>query len=147
MIYKSVIITPSNSGEETLFSTALPNAPSSQPRLVYKSMNINPIKIAALTSFLLINPASASDSIAVPVGSQSAELRSTILVPGWGESMQSVEDRLGSPQASETIGKPAITSWVYQDMTVYFEGALVLRTVVHHKSVQPEPTSLASGNQ
>ena len=141
-----VIITRSNSGEETLFSTGLPNALSLQPWLVYKFMNIHLIKAAALIPFLLASQVFA-ESIAVPVGSQSAELRSTILVPNWGESMQSVEDRLGPPQASDTIGKPAITSWTYDDMTVYFEGRTVLRTVLHHQKNKPESTTIARGNQ
>ncbi|MRI35249.1 phosphodiesterase [Endozoicomonas sp. OPT23] len=106
-------------------------------------MNFQLIKTVALLPFLLVTSVSAQDSIAVPVGSQSAELRSTILIPKWGESMQSVEDRLGVPQGSETIGKPAITSWVYADITVYFEGKTVLRTVVHHKKTESTGTSIA----
>ncbi len=88
--------------------------------------------------------AEPADTIAVPVGSQSAELRSTVLLPERGQSMDSVKDRLGPPEISETVGKPAITSWKYQDMTVYFEGKTVLRAVVHPNFQQAEPTAVAT---
>ncbi|WP_257274190.1 hypothetical protein [Endozoicomonas sp. SESOKO4] len=88
--------------------------------------------------------AEAGDSIAVPVGSQSAELRSTVLLPERGQSMESVRDRLGSPEVSETVGKPAITKWQYQDMTVYFEDKTVLRAVVHPNFQKAEPTAVAT---
>ena len=89
----------------------------------------------------------SADSISVPVGSQSEELRRTILLPEYGQSMQSVEERLGAPELSDTIGQPAITKWRYKDMTVYFEGKTVLRTVVHFKPEDPAKTAIATKTQ
>ncbi|WP_062270013.1 hypothetical protein [Endozoicomonas arenosclerae] len=101
--------------------------------------------LAGLSSFSLhASAAPTGDTIAVPVGSQSAELRSTVLLPERGQSMQSVKDRLGSPETSETVGKPAITKWKYQDMTVYFEDKTVLRAVVHPNLKKTEPTAVAA---
>ncbi|MGI9274720.1 MAG: hypothetical protein ACR2PT_07720 [Endozoicomonas sp.] len=86
-----------------------------------------------------------SKPLAIPVGSQSEELRRTLLLPERGQSMESVRNRLGDPQAADTIGQPAITTWKYQDMTVYFEGTTVLRAVVHHRPQTTQPTTLADG--
>lgn len=95
-----------------------------------------------LSAEIVLESTKPNDTIAVPVGSQSEDLRSTLLMPEYGQSMQSVEDRLGPPQAADTVGTPPITTWKYKDMTVYFEGKTVLRTVVHHKPA-PAPTEVA----
>ena len=83
------------------------------------------------------------DSIAILVGSQSEDLRRTLLLPKQGQSKTSVEDLLGPPEQSKTIGKPAITTWRYKDMTVYFEGNTVLRAVVHHRLQEEQTTAVA----
>ncbi|WP_152558938.1 hypothetical protein [Endozoicomonas numazuensis] len=101
--------------------------------------------LLGLSSFSLqAFSAEKGDSIAVPVGSQSAALRSTVLIPERGQSMQSVKDRLGSPELTETVGKPVITTWKYKDMTVYFEDKTVLRTVVHPNQKSTKPTTVAA---
>ncbi|AMO57040.1 hypothetical protein [Endozoicomonas montiporae] len=87
--------------------------------------------------------AEQESSLAVTVGSQSEELRRSLLLPQHGQSMTSVEDLLGPPEQSETVGNPAITTWRYRDMTVYFEENVVLRAVVHHRPQQTQTTDLA----
>ena len=87
------------------------------------------------------------DSIAILVGSQSEDLRRTLLLPKHGQSKASVEDLLGSPEQSETVGKPAITTWRYKDMTVYFEDNVVLRAVVHHRPPEEQTTEVAQQKQ
>ncbi|MGI9281518.1 MAG: hypothetical protein ACR2PX_18065 [Endozoicomonas sp.] len=100
--------------------------------------------LVGLSSLSLQASAVEGDTLSVPVGSQSAELRSTVLLPERGQSMQSVKDRLGAPDVTETVGKPVITQWRYQDMTVYFEDKTVLRTVVHPNLKKAEPTAVAA---
>ncbi|MBO9493944.1 hypothetical protein J7438_07570 [Thalassotalea sp. G20_0] len=74
-----------------------------------------------------------SEGITVtPVGSQSQELRQSLALPKYGQTMDTVREMLGNPSQTETIGEPAITRWYYPDrkLTVYFEGKRVLRSVV-----------------
>ena len=99
-----------------------------------------------LIGFIISPAIAATEPLAIPVGSQSEDLRRTLLLPERGQSMESVRDRLGDPQTADTIGQPAITTWKYQDMTVYFESTTVLRTVVHHRPQTERATSLADGS-
>lgn len=53
--------------------------------------------------------------------------------PRRGMSMEKVKNELGDPvEISETIGKPPITSWSYNDRTVYFEYSRVVHVVDTH---------------
>ncbi len=72
--------------------------------------------------------------MAIPVGSQSMELRQSRTLPEYGQTMNAVEKLLGSPQKTDSIGKPVITRWFYpqQNLTVYFEGKHVLRAVLEN---------------
>lgn len=50
--------------------------------------------------------------------------------PRRGMSMDKVKNELGSPvQVSPTVGEPPITSWKYNDRTVYFERSFVIHAV------------------
>ena len=50
--------------------------------------------------------------------------------PHRGMSMDSVQKELGEPlEISPTIGDPPITSWSYNDRTVYFEHSKVIHAV------------------
>lgn len=52
-------------------------------------------------------------------------------LPRKGETMTSVEQRFGSPQArKEPVGSPPITVWEYAEFSVYFEYNHVLHTVL-----------------
>ena len=52
--------------------------------------------------------------------------------PGRGQTMASVENRYGAPQQIvPAVGEPPITRWIYDGFTVYFEGNVVLHTVVN----------------
>jgi len=47
-----------------------------------------------------------------------------------GESMQSVEAKLGSPEKRKAaVGEPAIIRWEYKDQTVYFEEEQAIHSV------------------
>lgn len=53
--------------------------------------------------------------------------------PQRGESKERVEARFGAPsQMVAAVGDPPISRWVYPSFTVYFEGELVIHTVVRH---------------
>ena len=50
--------------------------------------------------------------------------------PRRGMSMEKVQQEYGQPIAiSETVGKPPITNWTYNDRIVYFEYSTVLHVV------------------
>jgi len=50
--------------------------------------------------------------------------------PRRGMSMEKVQQEFGQPMAtSASVGKPPITSWVYNDRIVYFEYSTVLHVV------------------
>lgn len=66
------------------------------------------------------------------------EVRERMLrdLPNNGMTMQAVEARYGSPlEQRSAIGDPPITRWVYDDYSVFFEGNLVLESVLHHGAV------------
>ena len=68
----------------------------------------------------------------IPVGSQVAQPRGAATPPIHGQTMTDVLQNLGTPEKSDTVGKPAISRWFYpeRNMTVYFEDKKVLHTVV-----------------
>ncbi len=72
--------------------------------------------------------------IKVPVGSQSQQMRQSLSLPEHGQSMDEVRKMLGNASQTETIGEPPITRWYYpeQQLTVYFEGKRVLRSVIQN---------------
>ena len=70
------------------------------------------------------------ESVAIPVGQQGE--RSEISVPASGITMAEVEERYGAPtQKNAPVGDPPITSWRYDQYTVYFEHNRVIHSVLH----------------
>ncbi len=75
----------------------------------------------------------SAETIVIPVMQQGSEELRKIL-PQAGESMRSVEQRLGSPITKRgPVGDPPITTWTYPEFTVYFEHSHVLHSVVNPK--------------
>ena len=53
-----------------------------------------------------------------------------LTLPGRGLSMDSVEERFGSPtRITPAVGEPPITRWVYPQFTVYFEHEYTITAV------------------
>ncbi len=53
--------------------------------------------------------------------------------PRRGMTMEKVRNELGQPLTiSDTVGKPPITSWTYNDRVVYFEYSSVVHVVAAH---------------
>lgn len=111
---------------------------------------LNFISVAVMTLILPFTAKVAADdhssneiqqsdgTVMIPVGNQSHQLRQSLLLPEYGQTMTSVKEMLGTPQETDTIGTPVITRWHYPELnlTVYFEGNRVLRSVIHNT---PEP--------
>ena len=52
--------------------------------------------------------------------------------PVKGELQSSVKKLFGEPkEKKEPVGEPPISSWVYDEFTVYFESNYVIHSVVH----------------
>jgi len=53
-------------------------------------------------------------------------------MPKRGTTMTQVRQQFGEPMMVKgPVGKPAITTWRYHDISVYFEGRWVIDTVVN----------------
>ena len=108
-------------------------------------MNIKPrsasirhtLGVAVVSSIIAVLPLSTqavAESVAVPVGSQGGDMQK-IARPMSGETKQAVEQRFGQPmQVKGPVGKPPITTWMYDKFTVYFEYDRVIHSVLNpHK--------------
>jgi len=72
------------------------------------------------------------------------EVRERMLrdLPSNGMAKTEVEQRWGAPnERHRPVGQPPITRWVYDDYSVFFEGPLVLESVLHHGAVLNNSTA------
>lgn len=54
--------------------------------------------------------------------------------PERGLTMDQVRESLGEPESRKgPVGEPPITTWLYEDLAVYFEGDRVIRAVVRRQ--------------
>ena len=95
---------------------------------------LNLIRNTALIFTLAFSTTIRADSMAMPspmpIG-QHAAASAQLNVPQRGESKQSVSQRFGQPKSmSHSVGEPAISSWVYDLYTVYFENQHVIHSVM-----------------
>ena len=75
-----------------------------------------------------------AETISIPLGQQGKAWQ--IQTPRTGISKQSVQDQYGSPmETSGPVGEPPITTWEYDQFTVYFEYDHVIHSVVKHSAV------------
>ncbi len=87
-----------------------------------------------LTSITII-PTSLAETVYVPIGQQAADKQS-IARPRSGMTKTQVKDRYGEPKDwRPAVGEPPISSWVYDDFTVYFEYEHVIHSVLTHQPV------------
>lgn len=71
--------------------------------------------------------------VTIPVTEQDDN--SDIERPLGGMSKEEVKNHWGEPDSvREAVGSPPISSWVYKDFTVYFEGDTVLHSVMKPKN-------------
>jgi outer membrane protein assembly factor BamE (lipoprotein component of BamABCDE complex) len=86
------------------------------------------ILICACNTGLLPN-LSHADEVHIPVGQQGQQ-QSTER-PKAGLSKAQVKSLLGEPKnAQEAVGNPPISSWTYENFTVYFEYDRVIHSVL-----------------
>lgn len=87
--------------------------------------------LAALAICLITysNGQPMADTLSVP---ETQKETFSITLPGRGMTMAQVEERFGEPaEKSGAVGTPPITTWVYNEFTVYFEDRYVIHAVFH----------------
>lgn len=66
----------------------------------------------------------------VPIGQQAAD-KQAMNRPERGLTKNQVKKMFGAPEEQrQAVGQPPISSWKYDDFTVYFEGNTVLHSVL-----------------
>jgi len=96
------------------------------------------ILASAIAVTLATVPLSQAETLEISVSKQSPELQS-VSRPHTGMSKTGVEQIFGSPQAiNGPVGEPSISSWSYQQFTVYFENDTVLHSVLRKKAATEE---------
>lgn len=72
-----------------------------------------------------------AETIAIPLGQQGKAWQ--VETPATGTTKGSVETKYGSPiEVLGPVGSPPITTWEYQQFSVYFEYDHVIHAVVKH---------------
>lgn len=84
------------------------------------------------TAFISLSVPTYSEVVYVPIGQQGSEKQS-MERPSRGLTKDEVQDQFGEPKDwNDPVGKPPISSWVYENFTVYFENDYVIHSVLTH---------------
>lgn len=95
------------------------------------------MRIPVTVMLLALSLPLVADEIRIPVGQQGADRQ--LVLPHNGMSKESVAAAFGEPSGKNpAVGSPPISSWIYADFTVYFEGNRVLHAVVNPPARQTE---------
>jgi hypothetical protein len=95
-------------------------------------MNIHTMKILTVTSLTAVLTAApiSAEVVRIPVG-QQAQDKQVLETPRRGTTRAEVRRRFGEPhRETPAVGNPPISSWEYENYRVYFEGDLVLHSVL-----------------
>jgi hypothetical protein len=101
----------------------------------FKSLLIRTLAMS-FTSFLLMAGSLANaEKIKVPLG-QQGDAANAIERPSAGMTKTQVQKRFGEPTGfKDAVGKPPISSWSYNNFTVYFEYDRVIHSVLDHRAI------------
>lgn len=92
----------------------------------------NYISTLILVFGYMFSPLSADTLMLDVIQSEPENSTDGVMRPIHGMKMTQVFQRFGSPyEERPSVGLPAITRWVYDDFTVYFENDIVLRSVIN----------------
>jgi len=85
-----------------------------------------------ITLLLICAPTLKAQIFEIPLASQAAE-KQQLKRPQTGMSTAEVKAQFGEPHsASQAVGTPPISRWVYQDFYVFFEYDHVIHSVLKH---------------
>ena len=83
----------------------------------------------------LSSASSIAEAVHVPIGQQGSN-QTYIEKPKKGMTKSQVEKQFGQPKDwRDAVGDPPISSWVYDDYTVYFEYEHVIHSVLKHRPI------------
>lgn len=101
----------------------------------FKSRITHAFAVTITSLFLMAGSFANAENIQVPLG-QQGDKDITIERPSAGMTKAQVQQRFGEPAGSkDAVGIPPISSWSYNDFTVYFEYDRVIHSVLAHKSI------------
>lgn len=100
-----------------------------------KSQLIQAFAICLTSLFLMTGVVANAENIRVPLG-QQGEQNTTIERPSAGMTKAQVQQRFGEPASfKDAVGTPPISSWSYNNFTVYFEYDRVIHSVLAHRAI------------
>ena len=110
--------------------------------------NRNQFSTGLMLLSMLGCPPLLADELRIPVGQQARDM-ATIDMPVMGMDKQRVKQLFGQPIAEHPAkGSPPISSWSYQEFTVYFESDKVIHSVrKFHRRENPEPAQQPAQDQ
>ena len=98
------------------------------------------INIVLFATLMALTGISQAETILLPVASQGNYL-GEITKPVKGQKQQQISHQFGTPiHTSGPAGTPPITRWDYRDFSVYFEGDVVIHSVLKHRRLDSQAT-------
>ncbi|MBV1882650.1 MAG: hypothetical protein KUG82_13515 [Pseudomonadales bacterium] len=86
---------------------------------------------------VMLSSSVLADVVTVGVGHQAKD-KHALSRPNKGMDKQEVYSHFGDPiKQTNSVGKPPISSWVFDKFTVYFEYEHVVHTVLHDSNSKP----------
>jgi hypothetical protein len=91
--------------------------------------------LACGLALILPSAATFAETVYVPIGQQGVN-KELIEKPEQGMTKTQVEQRFGQPRDwRDAVGEPPISSWIYDEFTVYFEYEYVIHSVLKHQPI------------
>ena len=99
------------------------------------------INIVLFATLMALTGISQAETILLPIAGQGDYL-GEIIKPVKGQKQQQISHQFGTPiHTSTPTGTPPITRWDYPDFSVYFEGDVVIHSVLKHRRLDSQATN------
>jgi hypothetical protein len=96
------------------------------------------VKFILAAALLSLSLAGRAETILLPIASQGDYL-GDMAKPAKGQKQQQISAQFGEPiDISGPSGEPPITRWDYRDFSVYFEGDVVIHSVLKHRRLDSQ---------
>ncbi len=100
---------------------------------LFKHTSFTAFKLAFSLALVGASATSVAETVAIPLGQQGKAWQ--VETPRTGVTKEAVEAQYGSPLDTQgPVGEPPITTWEYEQFTVYFEYNHVIHAVVKHNA-------------
>ncbi|MEH6556674.1 MAG: hypothetical protein V7459_05570 [Oceanicoccus sp.] len=99
---------------------------------------LSAVKFIVATALISLALVSRAETILLPIASQGDYL-GDMAKPAKGQKQQQISSQFGEPMdISGPSGEPPITRWDYRDFSVYFEGDVVIHSVLKHRRLDSQ---------